>query len=151
MLTTRDRTDELGELERLWEAPAVHEPLPQRHPIKRRPRIEAIYLIWGWVAWLFAGVVLSPAAEPHAATPLWVDAATVGMFLLLAGAWLLGLVLPRLGFAAVTGAGGVGMALSVACRTTEHHLGSWWMVELGVAALLTGLAAAGLAERLRRK
>jgi hypothetical protein len=153
MLTTRDRTDELRELEELWEAPAAPEPA-RAHPgwpQARPPRIAGAYLAWAWAVFLFAAVALAPPSEPHATTPLWADAVAGSMFLLLAGAALAGRLFGRVGFAAATMAGGLGIATAVACRATEHHLGNWWLVELGAMAVLTGVAAAGLAERLRRQ
>ena len=57
---------------------------------------------------------------------------------------------PAPGFAAATLAGPLGIALAVNCRASEHHLGNWWLVELAAAVALTGLAAVGLAQRLRR-
>jgi hypothetical protein len=42
------------------------------------------------------------------------------------------------------------MVVAISCRATEHHLGNWWLAELGATAALTGLAALGLVQRLRR-
>jgi uncharacterized membrane protein AbrB (regulator of aidB expression) len=70
--------------------------------------------------------------------------------LLLLGAAAVGPVFAKLGFAGAALAGPLGILLAVNCRAAEHHLGNWWLVELGAAIALTGLAAAGLAQRLRR-
>ena len=51
---------------------------------------------------------------------------------------------------AATLAGPLGIVLAVNCRAAEHHLGNWWLAELGAALALAGLAAVGLAQRLRR-
>jgi hypothetical protein len=44
-------------------------------------------------------------------------------------------------------AGATGVALGYACRVTEHHLGSWWLVEAGACAALAVLSLAALAAR----
>ena len=69
----------------------------------------------------------------------------------LLAAALLGPLLPRFGFAAAVVGGCFGMAISVACFTTGHHPGAWWIGELGATAALTALAAGGLVGRLRRR
>jgi hypothetical protein len=74
----------------------------------------------------------------------------VEIALLLAAAGI-GPVLAQAGFAAAAFAGPLGMLLAVECRAAEHHLGNWWLAELGATAALTGLAAVGLAQRLRRE
>jgi hypothetical protein len=43
------------------------------------------------------------------------------------------------------------VALSVACSTTGHHTGSWWLYELAGSVVLTGIAAAGLWQARRSR
>jgi hypothetical protein len=84
-------------------------------------------------------------------TPLWGDVVAASFFVMLLSAALAGPSLPRLGFAAASVAGSLGMVMAVACRTTGHHTGSWWLVELGATAVLTAAAVGGLLVRLRRQ
>ena len=82
--------------------------------------------------------------------PVWMEAASAAMLLVLLGAGAFAF-LPALGYGLAGVAGGLGIALSVGCRAAEHHLGNWWLAELGATAALTGLAVAGLARHLRRE
>ena len=82
--------------------------------------------------------------------PVWATAVSLAQLGLLLGAAAVGPMFSRIGFAAATLAGPLGIALAVNCRASEHHLGNWWLVELAAAVALTGLAAVGLAQRLRR-
>ena len=153
MLGTKDRVDEIRELEELWAAPAAPEPAATlRAPRSRAlPQVPGGLVAAGWVAFVVGVMLFEPAPDPHAATPLWGNLVVAGWALVLLAAAAAGPALARLGFAAATIAGALGIVISVACRTTGHHPGSWWLVELGATAALTGLAAAGLAGRLRRQ
>lgn len=148
--TTRDRVDEIRALEELWAAPAAVEPpvaAPRRLTL---PDVPGNLVAGGWVTFFTLVLLFEPAAEPGAAIPAW----AVGVFLLqvalLLGAAGIGPLLAPAGFAAAALAGPLGMLLAVECRAAEHHLGNWWLVELGATAALTGIAAVGLAQRLRR-
>ncbi|MGH3023130.1 MAG: hypothetical protein ACRDNI_05690 [Gaiellaceae bacterium] len=151
--TTRDRVDEIRALEELWAAPAAPEPQPE--PVRSRlaealPYPPGVLLLWGWIGYLAAVVLFQPAPEPGMVWPTWMVASSYAMLLLLLGAGALAF-LPALGYGVAGVAGGLGMALSVGCRAAEHHLGNWWLAELGATAALTGIAVFGLARMLRRK
>jgi hypothetical protein len=153
MLGTKDRVDEILELEELWAAPAAPEPAATfRAPRTRAlPLVPAWCLGWGWAAFVIGVMLFEPAPDPHAVTPLWGNLVVAGWALALLAAAFAGPALPRVGFAVATVAGALGMVISVACRTTGHHPSSWWLVELGATAALATLAAVGLAGRLRRE
>jgi hypothetical protein len=152
--TTRDRVDEIRALEALWAAPAAGELVAPPHAKAPRwsvPSVPGQLVAAGWVAFFTLALLFEPAAEPGAVIPAW----AIGVFLaqlalLLGGGWL-GLASDRVGFAAATLAGPLGMAIAVECRAAAHHLGNWWIAELGATAALTGIAAVGLAQRLRRE
>jgi hypothetical protein len=152
-LITRERTDEIKELEELWAHPAVPEPLPPRRRYldlaRGTPRVPGALVAGGWIAFFLAVVAFQPAPDPHATTPLWANLVFAGMAMSLVAAALLGPLSSRFGFAAAVLGGCFGMAISVGCLTTGHHAGSWWIGELGATAALTALAAGGLAGRLR--
>jgi hypothetical protein len=151
MPTTRTPADELRELEELWAAPAAPEPGVRAAERRALPAVPGVALAAGWTAF-FLGVLLfepAPTADMH--TPLWGDVLVGGFLLVLVAAALLGPSFVRFGFAAATAGGVLGMAVAVACRVTGHHLGTWWLLELGAAAALTGLAVVGLRQRLRRE
>jgi hypothetical protein len=149
--TTRDRTDEIRALEELWDAPTVPE-RPERKPSSRLtlPLLPGGVLAVGWVAFFLGVLAFEPAPEPGMTTPAWGVAVLVSWISLLFAAAAFGPVVARLGFAAAVGAGALGMVVAISCRATEHHLGNWWLAELGATAALTGLAALGLGQRLRR-
>jgi hypothetical protein len=148
MLRTRDRTDELRALEELWEAPALGE--TRTLPPRRLPLVPGALVAGGWLTFLVVAVTFQPAPEPGMTWPVWATTASVVQLVLLLGAAAVGPLFGRIGFAAATLAGPLGIALAVNCRASEHHLGNWWFVELAAAVALTGLAAVGLAQRLRR-
>jgi hypothetical protein len=151
--TTRDRVDEIRALEELWAAPAAPEPQPE--PVRSRiaevlPYSPRTFLLWGWIAYLAAVLLFQPAPEPGMVWPTWMEAASLGMLLVLLGAGALAYLAP-LGYGLAGIAGGLGIALSIGCRAAEHHLGNWWLAELGATAALTGIAVFGLARTLRGK
>jgi hypothetical protein len=145
--TTRDRTDDLRALEELWVAPAYGE---AKARTRRLPLVPGALVAGGWLTFFAVAIAFQPAPEPGMTWPAWVTAVSVVEILLLLGAAAVGPVFAKLGFAGAALAGPLGILLAVNCRAAEHHLGNWWLVELGAAIALTGLAAGGLAQRLRR-
>ena len=145
--TTRDRTDDLRALEELWAAPAYGE--SEARP-RRLPLVPGMLLAAGWLTFFTVAIAFQPAPEPGMTWPAWVTAVSVVEILLLLGAAAVGPAFAKLGFAGAALAGPLGILLAVHCRAAEHHLGNWWLVELGAAIALTGLAVGGLAQRLRR-
>ena len=147
--TTRDRVDEIRALEELWAAPAFGEAPAAR--VKRRglPSVPGQLVAVGWVAFFTLALLFEPAAEPGASVPSWAVAVFVLEVTLLLAAAGIGPLFAQAGFAAATLAGPLGMLVAVECRAAAHHLGNWWIAELGATAALTGLAAFGLAQRLR--
>jgi hypothetical protein len=145
--TTRDRTDDLRALEELWAAPAYGE--SGARP-RRLPLVPGMLLAAGWLTFFTVAIAFQPAPEPGMTWPAWVTAVSVVEILVLLGAAAVGPVFAKLGFAGAALAGPLGILLAVHCRAAEHHLGNWWLVELGAAIALTGLAVGGLAQRLRR-
>ena len=147
--TTRDRVDELRALEKLWAAPAFGElPMPRarRHGL---PSVPGRLVAAGWVAFFTLALLFEPAAEPGAAVPAWAVAVFLLEVTLLLGAAGIGPLFAQAGFAAATLAGPLGILVAVECRASAHHLGNWWLAELGATAALTGLAAVGLVQRRR--
>ncbi|HXV58251.1 MAG TPA: hypothetical protein VD704_10325 [Gaiellaceae bacterium] len=150
--TTRDRTDDIRALEELWAAPAAVEPEPVPRPRRPAlPQVPGTLLAGAWIAFFLVVFSLQPDPEPGMTYPAWVVGFSYGIFGLLLAAAAFGPLFSRLGFALAGAAGPLLIALAVNCRASEHHLGNWWLAELGAALALTGLAAAGLAQRLRRQ
>jgi hypothetical protein len=149
--TTRDRVDEIRALEELWAAPAAAEPGPANAPRRALPLVPGELLAAGWVAFFVVVETLAPDPEEGMTWAAWAIAAELVMvgLLLLAGG--IAAVSGKAGFAAAALAGPLLIALAVNCRAAEHHLGNWWLAELGAAIALTGLAAVGLGQRLRRE
>lgn len=148
----RERTDDVRALEELWAAPPAPEPeltAVRTPPALRRPL--GPYLASGWIAFVAAVAIFQPDPEPGMAWPAWMVAASAALYLLLPAAAFVAVSLPPLGYAAAVVAGGLGMALAFGCRAAEHHLGNWWLAELGATGALTGLAALGLVRALRRE
>jgi hypothetical protein len=158
-LRDRDRTEDIRALEELWDAPAAADPdegLPPSAPAPARasrwalPLVPGMVLVGGWIAFFTIALTLEPAPEPGATPAGWAVAVWTANLVLLLGAAGLGPIFSRFGFGAAAVAGAFAMAGSVSCRATEHHLGNWWLLELGATAALTGLAVVGLVQRLRR-
>jgi hypothetical protein len=145
--TARDRTDEIRTLEELWAAPAAPEPAPARG--RALPRVPGALLAAGWVAFLVLALAFQPEPEPGMTWAPWAVAVEAAMFGLLFLASAFGSLSGKVGFGAAAVAGPLLVALAVNCRAAEHHLGNWWLAELAAAVALTGLAALGLAQRLR--
>ena len=146
--TTRDRTEELRALEELWAAPAAGE---LQAPSRRLPLVPGALVAGGWATFFFVALTFQPAPEPGMTWPVWATAVSFAQLGLLLGAAAVGPMFSRIGFAAATLAGPLGIVLAVNCRASEHHLGNWWLVELAAAVALTGLAAIGLAQRFRTR
>ena len=95
-------------------------------------------------------VPFEPEPAPGMSNPAWGTALIVTMIVALLGAAAVGPLFAKAGFGLAAGGGVLLGAIAVACLATDHHMGNWWLLELGSAAVLTGLAAVGLAQRLRR-
>lgn len=150
--TTGTRVDEIRALEELWAAPAAGEPAPAARGRRwSLPLVPGSLVAAGWVAFFTLVLLFEPAAEPGAVIPGWAVAVFLVEIALLLAAAGIGPASAQAGFAAAGLAGPLGMLLAVECRAASHHLGNWWLAELGATAALTGLAALGLAQRLRRK
>jgi hypothetical protein len=164
-MLTNERTVDVEELEALWEAspsdpdeaPAATGPAATGRGSRPRAllsapsRISGGWIALAWLLFILGMMIFEPSPSPEATIPLWGTLVLAGNLLALVAAALIGPASPRLGFGAATLAGALGVAISIGCRTTAHHPGSWWLVELGATAALTGLAAAGLMGRLGRK
>jgi hypothetical protein len=154
MLTTRERVrddSELRELEALWTAPAALEPFsPVLRVLDRLPFVRGDWLLYGWVAFFFLVIAFQPTPAHGVATPLWAHLVFAGMMVGLLAAIPLAIFSGAAGFASATVGGAFGIAVAVACSSTGHHLGNSWLVELGATVALTGAAATGLVDRLRR-
>jgi hypothetical protein len=148
--TTRDRVDEIRALEELWAAPAAGEPSAAASRRRTLPTVPGGLVAAGWVAFFTLALLFEPAAEPGATVPAWAAAVLLLQLALLIGGGWVGTMIDRVGFAAATLAGPLGIALAVECRAASHHLGNWWLAELGATVALTGLAAVGLVQRRRR-
>jgi hypothetical protein len=146
--TTRDRTDEILELEALWAAPAAEEPKPEQPKRRTLPLVPGGLVAAGWLAF-FVAASFAPPPEPGMAWATWAIAVELVMIGLLLAAAGLGAMFGRCGFGAATLAGLLLIPLAVNCSAAEHHMGNWWLAELGAAIALTGLAAVGLGQRLR--
>jgi hypothetical protein len=147
MAVTEDRlaapavARDIAELERLWQAPAAR---PRRAPARWRRAVGGSWL----AVFLAIGLFEPTPSNPDAAIPAWGAASTAGFFVLLA-ATVAGLARRRAwAFATSAAAGLVGAALAYACRASGHHLGSWWLAELGMFAAVTAVSlGAGRAAR----
>jgi hypothetical protein len=142
--TSRDEAARIRELEELWVLPA----LTEQRPLRARPVVEGVLRHLGKilaVCWIgfFVATAFAPAADAEAATPVWAGILIGGLFVGLLGAIALSPISRRAAFGSAMGAGALGIALAVGCKTTEHHGGSWWAYELGATVFLTGVAAVG--------
>ncbi len=102
-----------------------------------------------WVGSISALIIFQPVpTNADAAEPAWANVLGV-VFLAALGAMALGLRRQqRWAYAVSGGAGLLGMFLAYACLASGHHLGAWWMIELGVFAGLTVLSITA-AERTK--
>jgi hypothetical protein len=147
------RETSLAELERLWES----SPAPSRAAASRERQTAGwrarayerlvTALVYGWPGVLGVVFLLAPASSTPVAA--WVDLASVLILLGPIGALCLFAAAPRFGLAASALLGGLGIAVGIACRATEHHLGAWWMLETAAFAALTAVSIACFAVRPR--
>jgi hypothetical protein len=141
--------DELQALEELWAAPAVRPARRRSRPhVARLVRALDRTLLVGWGAALVVVIGLAPAASADASTPLWANLTLTAWWVALLAAGILarsGRARPALACSALSA--GCGVALGYACRATEHHVGSWWLVETAAFGALAVLSVAGLAAR----
>lgn len=119
----------------------IARPAQAQNDLVRRLR----WLSAGWIAALAAIWTFEPVpSNPAAPTPWWAVVTYVA-FLTSLGAMFVGAARRRswgMGFSAL--AGGLGMVLAYGCLATGHHLGAWWLVEMGIFG---GLTAASVAPR----
>ena len=108
-------------------------------------------LAGGWLAFYAIAIAFQPDPEPGMTSATWAVTTSVIVMLLLLAAAALGPAFAKAGFGLAALAGPLGIALAVNCRAAEHHMGNWWLMELGATVALTGLAAVGLAQRLRTR
>jgi hypothetical protein len=137
---------DVDELERLWETPALEPAERQRRSLRPIAWLVPI----AWIAALVSLSVLEPT--PHdLQIPGWVDALSTIFFLVLAASAFAGLLRRApIALAGSLGAAGIGIVLAWSCRSSAHHLGSWWLVELAVFSGLAALSASALLSRRQR-
>jgi hypothetical protein len=144
------RPETLDELEALWA-------LPERRAKARRRRwrlaaesdVAAAARLYAfvWIGTIVLVGALEPAPAPGVQPPGYWYAATA-VFWSALGAGLLSLLGPRrLALGCFATMGFAGIALGVACRTSGHHAGSFWLVETLVFGLLGVACAARLVAR----
>lgn len=94
-----------------------------------------------WAASITALIVFEPVPTNTQATePVW---ATVAAFAFLGSLAAMSVGFAkrhRWAFGVSGGAGVLGMFLAYACLASGHHLGAWWMIELGTFCALTALS-----------
>lgn len=94
-----------------------------------------------WAAAITALIMFEPVpSNANAPEPAW---ATIAAFAFLGALGLMAVGLAkqyRWAFMVSGGAGVLGMFLAWACLATGHHLGAWWMIELGAFGALTALS-----------
>ena len=147
--TTRDRIDEIRALEELWAAPAVEKPTPATARRRALPLVPGAVVAGAWLSFWFFMLPFEPEPAAGMSNPLWGDIIAWSMLVVLLAAAAIGPVLSRAGFA-LAGIGGLLLVvIAISCRMTTHHMGNWWLAELGAATALTGLAAVGFRQRLR--
>lgn len=144
-----ERAARLDELEALWRLPAAAPPMEST---PRWARVLAGRLLKLWLGFLGAIFVFQLAGpEPQGSTPLVADLALPGWAVLaVVGFRLLDRGRTVLSFSCAALAGAHGIAVGIACRAAEHHLGSFWLVETVGFAALTALALGGVAGASRR-
>jgi hypothetical protein len=143
----------VAELERLWSLSAAGRPVPASEPARRRVEVHGLLsktVVYGWVGLLVAIAAAAPAADPAVHVPAWVDAASAAILSGAVGSALVAGLAPRVALTCSALAAGLGVPVGIACRATEHHAGSWWLVETGAFAALAVASVACLATRSRR-
>lgn len=124
------------------EQSAAHLARLRAYRLPYRPLVLALRA--GWIAFVVTVFAFEPSANPHAHVPLWGEILVAAFWLLLVSSALVGLRAARAGVALSGFAAGVGLLVAFECRTTGHHLGSFWLVEFGASAALLALSAATL-------
>ena len=150
-----ERADDplVAELEELWATPAEERPAATGEPARRRLDVQGALshaLVFGWIALFVAVFAFAPAPDATVRVPVWVDAASVAILVGVLAAALLAAIVPRVALACSALAAGLGVPVGIACRATEHHAGSWWLVETGAFAALAVASVACLATRSGR-
>jgi hypothetical protein len=143
-----ERQGTADELEALWELPD-YTPPARRWRLAAEAQVAAAAKTFArlWIATLVLAWFLEPAPAANVQPPgYWYAASAVFWVMLASGLTSLrGSKRLALGCFAVMGFAGI--ALGVACRTSGHHGGSFWMVETLVFGLLGVAAAAQLVRR----
>jgi hypothetical protein len=142
----------VDELERLWETSPDEPVAAAAEPARRRVDLHGVLsraLVYGWIALFVAVFTVAPAPDPAVRAPVWVDAASVALLVGVLAAALVAGLFPRIALACSALAAGLGVPVGIACRATEHHAGSWWLVETGAFAALAVASVACLAARSR--
>jgi hypothetical protein len=138
-IETEARVDaELEHLEELWRLE------PAR--VRRRLRLGNVedaelalkVLLWCWLAFLSLALIFEPAPAAGVVPPLYWQVASVLFWTLAPAAFLARMFAgPRAACVLASFMGASGVVMGIGCRTSGHHLGTWWMVETGVAAVFT--------------
>ena len=144
------RRESLDELEALW---ALPEQEPERRGRRWRlssaeevgPSAGRYALIW--IATIVVVGSLEPAPAAGAQPPGYWYAASAIFWTALGGGLLSLLGRRRLAVGCFAAMGFAGIALGIACRTSGHHAGSFWLVETLVFGLLGVACAARLVTR----
>ena len=97
-----------------------------------------------WTAGVGSLLMFSPVpTNADAREPAWAIVAGVA-FLATLALMAVGLIRKhRWAFGASAAAGLLGMMLAYACMDSGHHLGAWWLIELGTFGALTALSIPG--------
>ena len=143
------RRETLDELEALWALPERPERRRRRWRIAAEAEVSAAARVYAlvWVATIVVVGALEPAPAANVQPPAYWYAASA-VFWTALGAGLLSLKGPRrLALGCFAAMGFAGIALGVACRTSGHHAGSFWLVETLVFGLLGLACAARLVAR----
>jgi hypothetical protein len=146
-----ERERGVAELERLWEAPAIVRGAERPAPsLGARIVTHSRMLTFAWAAAVVT-IAAAPAPANEADAPLvwWDMLYLAGVVLAVLG---LGHVASRLGrlpfgWCCSATAGAVGITLGIACRASEHHLGSWWVAETAAFGLVTAVSIGGAYAR----
>jgi hypothetical protein len=119
-----------------WSIPAFLRAIPYR--------VLAHALRIGWIAFVVTVFAFEPSSNPHAHVALWSEIFVGAFWLSLVTAGLAGLWARRPALALSGLASALGLVVAFECRATGHHLGSFWLVELGFSAALLVLSLAAL-------
>jgi hypothetical protein len=144
------RPKTLDELEALWELPERRPPSrTRRWRVAAESEVSAAARLYAfvWIGTIVVVGALEPAPAANVHPPgYWYAASAV--FWSALGAGMLSLLGPRrIALGCFAAMGFAGIALGVACRTSGHHAGSFWLVETLVFGLLGLACAARLVAR----